>query len=65
MNWAVLSSLILLLAVVYLPFLNNVFDTVPLGVAQWQFVAPFLLVPAIAAELTKWFASRRLANAVP
>jgi Ca2+-transporting ATPase len=59
MNWAVISSLVLLLAVVYLPFLNRIFDTVPLGWAQWQFVLPLLFVPAVAAELTKLFTARR------
>jgi Ca2+-transporting ATPase len=59
MNWAVISSLVLLLAVVYIPFLNNIFDTVPLELAQWRYVLPFLFIPAIAAEITKWFISRR------
>jgi len=58
MNWAVLSSLVLLLAVVYLPFLNTIFDTVPLRFEQWQFVLPLLFVPAIAAEITKRFTYR-------
>ena len=59
MNWAVISSLVLLLAVVYLPFLNRIFDTIPLGWAQWQYVLPLLFVPAIAAEVTKVFISQR------
>jgi Ca2+-transporting ATPase len=59
MNWAVISSMVLLIAVVYIPFLNQIFNTVPLGLAQWQYVLPLLLVPAIAAEITKWFISRR------
>jgi Ca2+-transporting ATPase len=63
MNWAVLSSLVLLLAVVYIPFLNHIFNTVPLVWAQWQYVLPLLFVPAIAAELTKVVTSRRLRTA--
>jgi Ca2+-transporting ATPase len=59
MNWAVVSSFVLLLAVVYIPFLNNIFDTVPLDWGQWQYVLPLLFVPAIAAELTKVILSRR------
>jgi Ca2+-transporting ATPase len=58
MNWAVLISLALLLAVIYVPFLNTVFDTVPLGLRQWEQIVPLLLVPSIAAELTKWFLAR-------
>jgi Ca2+-transporting ATPase len=53
MNWAILSSLVLLLGVVYVPFLQGIFDTAPLGWAQWQVILPLLLVPSIAAELTK------------
>ncbi len=57
MNYAVLSSLILLLAVIYLPFLNDVFNTTPLGWSQWKLVLPLLVVPSIVAELTKMAAS--------
>ena len=53
MNIAILSSLVLLLAVVYIPFLGKIFDTVPLGWDQWQVILPLLLGPSIAAELTK------------
>ena len=58
MNIAVLTSLSLLLAVVYIPFLQPVFKTVPLTWEQWQYVLPLLVVPAIAAELTKLVMSR-------
>jgi Ca2+-transporting ATPase len=54
MNWGVLLSMVLLLSVVYLPFLNQVFNTVPLVWVEWQYVLPLLFVPAVAAELTKW-----------
>ena len=55
MNWAVLSSLILLSAVVYVPFLQPIFNTYPLGLEHWQYVFPLLFIPAIAAEITKGF----------
>lgn len=51
---AVVSSLLLILLVVYLPFLRPAFDTVPLAWAQWRILIPLLLVPAAVAELTKW-----------
>jgi Ca2+-transporting ATPase len=60
MFYAVASSALLLLAVIYLPFLQPVFNTVPLGWAEWQYVLPLLLVPALVAELTKWVSGRRL-----
>ena len=59
MNWGVLLSFVLLLAVVYTPFLNKIFNTIPLVWAEWQYILPLLFVPAIAAELTKWVISRR------
>ena len=52
-------SAVLLLAVLYVPFLQPVFSTVPLTWDQWQYILPLLFVPAIAAELTKWFVSRK------
>lgn len=54
MNWAILSSLFLLLVVIYVPFLQNVFDTVPLTWAQWRWILPMLFVPAIVAEVAKY-----------
>ncbi len=59
MNWAILSSMVLLLGVVYLPFLQGIFDTVPLVWAQWQYIFPLLLGPSVAAELTKIILSSR------
>jgi Ca2+-transporting ATPase len=54
MNLAVISSTLLLLAVIYIPFLRPIFDTSPLTAAHWGIVLPLLLVPALAAEITKW-----------
>jgi Ca2+-transporting ATPase len=59
MIYAVATSLLLLVGVIYIPFLQPIFNTVPLGFAEWQIVLPLLFVPAIVAELTKWFMSRR------
>ncbi|BAJ65151.1 cation-translocating P-type ATPase [Anaerolinea thermophila] len=53
MNLAVLSSLALILGAVYVPFLNNVFDTEPLGWAQWVEILPLILIPSVVAEATK------------
>jgi Ca2+-transporting ATPase len=57
---AVISSFILLLAVVYVPFLQPVFDTVPLTLGQWGVILPLMIVPAIVAEISKWAISRRM-----
>jgi Ca2+-transporting ATPase len=59
MNWAVIISSALLLAVLYVPFLQPVFSTIPLGWEHWRYLLPLLFVPALAAEITKWFMSRK------
>ena len=51
---AVASSLVLILLVVYVPFLQPAFDTTPQTWPQWRVLIPLLLVPAVIAELTKW-----------
>ena len=53
MNIAILVSIILLLAVVYIPFFNPIFDTIPLGWAEWEIIFPLLLIPSITAEIMK------------
>ncbi len=59
MQYAVGASAVLLLGVVYLPFLQPIFDTVPLGLREWAVVAPLLFVPAVVAEINKALVSRR------
>jgi P-type Ca2+ transporter type 2C len=73
MVWAVGASLLLVLMVVYVPFLQPFFDTVPLTLDDWLMMAPFFLASALAMELLKlYFRSRsatgfekRAAPAVP
>jgi Ca2+-transporting ATPase len=59
MNLAVLSSLLLMFVVVYVPFLNPIFQTTPLGLRQWELILPLLLIPSIVAEVTKALINRR------
>jgi Ca2+-transporting ATPase len=59
MNIAVASSLALLLLILYVPFFNNIFHTVPLGWTEWRLILPLLVIPSIAAELAKMFVTRR------
>jgi P-type Ca2+ transporter type 2C len=57
MNYGVVSSLVMILIVVYVPFLNQIFGTLPLGGAQWLQILPLLIFPSLAAEMTKFFFS--------
>jgi Ca2+-transporting ATPase len=60
MNWAVLASLILIMVVIYVPFMQPIFNTAPLGWSQWIEILPLILVPSVAAELTKMFMQKKL-----
>ncbi|MEE8568277.1 MAG: cation-translocating P-type ATPase, partial [Anaerolineales bacterium] len=62
MFFAVVSSLLLLLLVIYVPFLQPVFNTVPLTLAHWKIIFPLLFIPAIVAELSKMVISRSSAK---
>lgn len=59
MNIAVVTSTLLLLAVLYIPFLRTVFDTIPLGWEHWQYVLPLIFVPFATAEITKVFTRKQ------
>ncbi len=52
-------SVLLLLIVIYVPFLQPFFGTVPLGLDDWMEIWPCFLVAPIAAELTKVYLRRR------
>jgi len=56
---AVVASAVMLLLVIYLPIAQPIFNTVSLGLEQWRFVFPLLLVPALVAELSKLLLGRR------
>jgi len=59
MQWAVLASLVILLAIIYLPLLDPIFDTAFLGWREWAVMIPLLLLPSVAAEATKLFLRRQ------
>jgi Ca2+-transporting ATPase len=58
MNLAFLSSLFILLAVMYIPFLQPIFNTTTMGWVQWETILPLIFIPSIAAEITKFVYSR-------
>jgi len=60
MNWAVLGSMVLIIMVLYVPFFQPIFNTAPLGFEQWIEILPLVLIPSVAAELTKLVLSKRM-----
>jgi Ca2+-transporting ATPase len=59
MIWATSASLFLMLLVVYVPFFQPFFGTVPLTVNDWLMMLPFMFMAPVAAEITKIFLRRR------
>jgi Ca2+-transporting ATPase len=61
MQWAVLLSLLVLLATVYIPGLNTtIFGNLPLDFSDWLVVFPLMLVPAVVAEINKAIVLRQM-----
>ena len=64
MVWAVGVSFLLVLMVVYVPFLRPFFDTVPLTAGDWLFMLPFFFASPAAMEFLKvYFRHRTPRNA--
>ena len=62
MLWAVGVSFLLVLMVVYVPFLRPFFDTVPLTARDWLFMLPFFVASPLTMELLKVCFRRRRAG---
>ena len=62
MVWAVAGSTVLVFLTIYVPFLQPVFDTVPLTLGDWIMIVPFMLVASVTAELTKLYLRRKAAS---
>ncbi len=62
MNWAVLASMVLIIAVVYVPFLQPIFNTIAIDVNHWLMMLPLILLPSVAAEVMKAISSRAQAK---
>jgi Ca2+-transporting ATPase len=65
MQWAVGSSFVLLLLVIYLPFLQPFFGTVSLTLNDWLVMLPLMFLAPIAAEVTKVYLRRRAHRNTP
>ena len=59
MQYAVGASIVLLLLVIYVPFLQPIFNTHTMSVTEWALVLGLSLIPAVAEEITKFFLRRQ------
>jgi Ca2+-transporting ATPase len=53
MLWAFGSSLAIMLAIIYVPFLDPVFHTAALTPLEWSMLIPLALLPSVGAEIHK------------
>jgi P-type Ca2+ transporter type 2C len=58
MQAAVGLSIVLILAVLYIPFFNRPFNTVPLTLDEWAIIIPLIIIPSAVAEISKFFVRR-------
>ncbi|PLW80080.1 ATPase [Candidatus Woesearchaeota archaeon] len=56
---SVLSSIILMLLLIYIPFFNNILHTTPLGVIDWVKILVIAFTINIADELRKYYIRRK------
>jgi len=60
LSLAIASTLLLQAAVVYVPFLQAVFRTVPLNFTDWLLILGVSLSPILVVEIRKWFFLARI-----
>jgi len=54
----ILFEVIIILAIVYIPYLQGIFNTTALGINEWLYVATFIPIMFFADELRKYFIRR-------
>jgi len=56
----VIFEVVILLAIVYVPFLQTIFSTTALGLNEWLYLIPFIPIMLFAEELRKYISSRNI-----
>ncbi len=59
LNWTVLASFLLMVCVIYIPFLQNVFETVALDATDWLLLIGLGLLNVFLIEIMKYFFIRK------
>ncbi len=52
-------SFLLMLLVIYIPFLNPIFYTFPLGLTDWEIILTFAFIPLLVGEIIKLIMGRK------
>jgi magnesium-transporting ATPase (P-type) len=62
--WGILAECVAVVALTYVPFLQNVFNMGPLGPIDWAFLIALIPTLLIADEIRKYFVRRKLRRQV-
>ena len=60
LNVGVIFELVLTATIIYVPFLQNIFDTYPVPFTYWLFYIAFMPILIGAEELRKWIVRKKL-----
>ena len=60
MLWGILTEVVLLLLLIYTPFLARIFGLAPLGLREWALLAVFPPAMLMMEEARKWIVRMRL-----
>ena len=56
----IIFEVVLMISIIYIPFMQNIFNTAPLGINEWLYLISFIPIMIIAEELRKYIARRRI-----
>ena len=54
LNFAIIFSFLMLFLTIYTPFLQGIFETVPLSLNDWMLIVILGIIEIILVEITKW-----------
>lgn len=58
--YGIIFELLIVATIIYVPFLQGIFGTTPLGIVEWLLALSFGVVLFIAEELRKWYLRRKV-----
>jgi len=58
LNWAILWEVVLLVLIIYVPFLHDAFGTYYLPLVDWAIIIPLAFTISPVLELAKWMERR-------
>ncbi|MCE5213786.1 MAG: cation-transporting P-type ATPase [Methanobacterium sp.] len=57
--WGILFEFVVLISIIYLPFMNGIFGTTALGINEWVYLVTFIPIMFFAEEFRKFISRRK------